>query len=665
MTVTRIVWIISDGIPGHYNQSLGIVMALQKAQPCKVHWVELTLRVGFFRRVLRILLNHTCRAWSLTWMRFFYHFDELPTESPDLLVGAGGKASFALAWLSRLTRAPAIFTGSLRGLSYRNFSHTFSIDPRQASPNTIVLDVTPMPVDVHEQQKAASDMRLKMGMGSQRLWLLLLGGDGAGAHFKEADWRRLAEEANRLAEREGIKWLVSTSRRTGAAAELILQKTLRSELLADAVWWSREPRRVLQAYFGASEVVCCTAESMSMLAESICSEKPIIAWQPEVASFERSYAEALDRMVLRKLIVLTSSLDSVPAAADFSAHRADIADIASMVTWRARNPDGSALFVVGSPLQMLNAMEARERFHAGSRASLIVIAAKPIDRAQIFALVDGDWHDVACFDMGRLFRLFYPVMMSRCIKRIGAVDWLYLGYPFKLRAHLANTVSYTNVAIIDDGHASLEIAKQLSSSSQLRSRRTVHDFLLGRDITLSYAAHAFFFTAYPAIAWDEARIIANDYRCTKQRVLQMPATVDLVFIGSQLAGNVVASLDDEIALICAMADHYADREVIYALHRYDDADSLRQGVQKPNLRFVRFNTAVEVAISLQGMVPRQVSTFGSSAALTISKIYDMNVEVLAIPEGMIKPSIKQAWGLIYQEYAANGISIHSMDIQSI
>ena len=53
----KVVWVISDGVAGHYNQSKGCVLALEQLFDVQVEWVELKLRFGLLRKGLRYLLN--------------------------------------------------------------------------------------------------------------------------------------------------------------------------------------------------------------------------------------------------------------------------------------------------------------------------------------------------------------------------------------------------------------------------------------------------------------------------------------------------------------------------------------------------------------------------------------------------------------------------------
>jgi len=74
-----------------------------------------------------------------------------------------------------------------------------------------VLPLPPVPDSLSRKLPAAP---------SDAPWLLLIGGNGAGYRYEDADWRALAAAVNRLGKEEGVRWLVTTSRRTGAAARI-------------------------------------------------------------------------------------------------------------------------------------------------------------------------------------------------------------------------------------------------------------------------------------------------------------------------------------------------------------------------------------------------------------------------------------------------------------
>jgi hypothetical protein len=77
------VWVLSDNQPGHYNQSRGIVAALQRLRPVEQHWLAVQLRVGLARNPMRWLLNRRPAPPPLAALKLFYRLPALPAAPCD------------------------------------------------------------------------------------------------------------------------------------------------------------------------------------------------------------------------------------------------------------------------------------------------------------------------------------------------------------------------------------------------------------------------------------------------------------------------------------------------------------------------------------------------------------------------------------------------------
>lgn len=289
----KIVWVISDGVPGHFTQSKGVLFALEQYFDLDVHWIELTLRHKFYRRPLTWLLNHKIPKAEKIY--HFYQGEALPTPSPDIVVAAGGNSAYALVWLSKAYAAQSIFCGSLRQLKAELFDAILVLEPDMPAP-FISLPVSPMPLSQQTLKQHGEQWKAEHPHINQSIWTMLIGGDGAGATYQEQDWIQLAKQMNFLAQQYQIKWLLSTSRRTGATAENILQQYLNLEDIADAVWWAEQPRKVLHPFLAVSERVFCSADSMSMLMESITAMRLVIVFTPEQWQPDEQFYNVLKRL---------------------------------------------------------------------------------------------------------------------------------------------------------------------------------------------------------------------------------------------------------------------------------------------------------------------------------------------------------------------------------
>lgn len=274
------VWVLSDGAPGHLSQSQGIVDALASRVDVQVITVELRVRSAGWKRLGRLLLPWIRHA--MPWLSRIYQ-TSLPVGTPSLIVSSGGNTLLANALLARETGAVNVYSGTLKGYSADAFRCVFTVTPLGVA-NNHVLPLPPVPGEL------ARPLPLTAG---ERCIAVLVGGNGAGYVFSPADWERFARALVQFADRHQARLLVTTSRRTGAEVDALLRAHLPSALLADAVWWSDAPRKVVRDFLAASCGVVVTEDSLTMVAESIYSGRPVIAVSPAMKSPNANDAAAL------------------------------------------------------------------------------------------------------------------------------------------------------------------------------------------------------------------------------------------------------------------------------------------------------------------------------------------------------------------------------------
>ncbi len=290
------VWLLSDGRPGHYNQALGVVNALRRLRPLEVERIDLRLRAGLLRSPLRLLLN-AGPVPPPAWLRLFHRL-RLPARRPDVIVSAGGRTSFANAWLGRRYGVPNLFAGSLRGLTPRLFHTVLTLEPVPGADNNLVLEVPPTRVDPQD----LAHRRVVGCGGDTPCRAVLIGGNGAGYRYGRDDWQALARVLAEQAERRGVRWLIATSPRTGAAAQRLLRDRLPETALAAASWHGRGGEGDVLDFLAAADRILVTEDSMTMLAEAVSALKPVYALRPAQAAPDARYRAVLDRWQARGLV---------------------------------------------------------------------------------------------------------------------------------------------------------------------------------------------------------------------------------------------------------------------------------------------------------------------------------------------------------------------------
>jgi mitochondrial fission protein ELM1 len=291
------ICVLSDGHPGHYNQSRGIVRALRSIRPVEECWIDAQLRFGLARNLLRGYLNRGRSPASLWPLRVFYRLRGWPGAGCDLIVSAGGRTAFANAWLAAVLRVPNLYAGSLRGLSAQRFSVVLTLEAVQGAASNLVVPVPPSAIDDQRVEREGAEFRARLNGQGERYWTLLVGGDGAGYRYAQDDWRRLARLADTLAARYGVRWLLVSSRRTGRRAEALLKQHIEARHVAAACWYGAGDGYQPEAWLGAAERVFITEDSMTMLAEAIHARRPVHSLRPVCAAPGARYERALQGFV--------------------------------------------------------------------------------------------------------------------------------------------------------------------------------------------------------------------------------------------------------------------------------------------------------------------------------------------------------------------------------
>ena len=186
------VWVLNDGRAGHFNQTRAIVMALGRHYPVQSTTLQCSLRAGLWQWPLRRWLNARSGQLPASLLRLTHRLEPLPDCQPDLIVSAGGHTRFVNAVLARQKNCPNLFCGQTRGLRDELFTGILTAYPGHETDPRYIFSSTPVPIEPAELAKSGAALRERAQLGQARLWSLLVGGDGAGYRYTEADWRALA-----------------------------------------------------------------------------------------------------------------------------------------------------------------------------------------------------------------------------------------------------------------------------------------------------------------------------------------------------------------------------------------------------------------------------------------------------------------------------------------
>lgn len=304
------VWLIDEGHAGHRVQAEGILRALETlglqlevtVVPCR-----LNLR-GLFRPAAKAIFHRLKGESALRFASRVAQFSVPDDGPPRFIISSGGQTAFVSRALALWSGAPNIFVGNLSWFPPDWFSVVMSpVDLNiPHSIKTTVVPNTVTPSQCREQS-----LRYWNNHVPKRCWTLLIGGPNRNYPYSGQDWKDIAAGVNALAEKFDIKWLITTSRRTGAHVEKLLEKAISPDALEELVLFSSNPKKVVMPFLGAAEIVFVTQDSLTMLGEAVASGRPVVSLLPGKArSLANSYgAKAQELYHLQRQVAAISSLE--------------------------------------------------------------------------------------------------------------------------------------------------------------------------------------------------------------------------------------------------------------------------------------------------------------------------------------------------------------------
>ncbi len=289
--------LLSDGRPGHYTLSEGILAAIARRRPVEIERVDVRRPRWLPARALSALWNAGTSPKRI--LRFVYGIDPATLPQAGLIVSAGGDTLAANIAAAKLRDAPNIFYGSLRRYRETDFTLVMTSYPRHEGRPRHLVTLKPNKRDPDSTAGRRTTDQFQRGTPPQQIGLLI-GGNAGTVTFEPADWDRLLRLAKMVADAWGSQWIVATSPRTppDAADRFSEQAARTGSAIAKFIDYRTAGPGTLAEVFAACPVVLVTSDSSSMLSEAVWMRKPTLSVSPEHAALpadEQDYRRFLEQ----------------------------------------------------------------------------------------------------------------------------------------------------------------------------------------------------------------------------------------------------------------------------------------------------------------------------------------------------------------------------------
>jgi mitochondrial fission protein ELM1 len=275
------ILILSDGIPGHFNQSLGIVKILSEEIKIDYEIIESKLKYKLLRSFLMQLQKLLSMNFNLINAKIILGlFHKIDLTKFDLIVSTGKKVSYHSASLSLVSGIKNIHAGTIKNIDMKFYSAHITGTPNNKSPNNIVTTIPPTRFKPIEN---------KINL-ENKLALFLIGGDGAGYSYDLNDWNMLTNNIEYIFDKDNIRPIIVTSRRTNKAHEQFLFNKLNHLADNDSIWFHKEKTKLnLEQLFIKASFIFVTEESATMTAEAISSGLPVTTLYPDNLNMKHNF----------------------------------------------------------------------------------------------------------------------------------------------------------------------------------------------------------------------------------------------------------------------------------------------------------------------------------------------------------------------------------------
>ena len=289
--------ILSDGRPGHYNQSLGIAKIISEERDTAVTIIESKLKLNSFRSVLRLYQRSLIKNFITKNAQKIIDLYEIKfINEYDLIISSGGDVAYLSASLSKVFNIKNIHIGSVKHINLKSYDLHITLEKNEDSPNNLVTELPPT------KYTPVND-----GIKKNKI-LFLIGGDGAGYSYSLDDWNSFIKNVEELKEELHISPIIVTSRRTSPAhEEYIYDKTID---FADnlSIWQHKKDKSNydLDYLFNNIDGIYVTEDSGMMTTESISSGLPVCTIYPNSSRPNAVFEKQLKKYESMELIIRKS-----------------------------------------------------------------------------------------------------------------------------------------------------------------------------------------------------------------------------------------------------------------------------------------------------------------------------------------------------------------------
>ncbi|VAW63012.1 hypothetical protein MNBD_GAMMA09-573 [hydrothermal vent metagenome] len=342
-----------------------------------------------------------------------------------------------------------------------------------------------------------------------------------------------------------------------------------------------------------------------------------------------------------------------------------------------------SVFLVKTPLQLLNAIEAKHYFKLSSGDCILIIMGDRKSQPQLLMLASDtqEWGKVVTLNNVNMFygdpldiisnsivkkiqqlslfkrSFFYVRRLNRISKYIGNAKYIFMGYTrYIYMNHFANITQHEKVILLDDGVGAIEYAKLrkqgviLEPNIRLKTRVKRYGKVFFQGVKGGEAENVTFFTAYDISVDKNDQVVRNDFSYLRSNVNALTVSDDVFFIGSPLSEVSIVSQENYFLYLNKIKKYFKNKTIVYIAHRRESPKKLELIKSELNLKVVLFDYPIEYQLASIGPRPKILASFVSSALDSCRLIFGDELKIISFTlDDIIDPYVEEI-GAVYESY---------------
>lgn len=323
-----------------------------------------------------------------------------------------------------------------------------------------------------------------------------------------------------------------------------------------------------------------------------------------------------------------------------------------------------AIFFVSKPLELLGAIEARKQFEIDY--SIIVYSCKPgLDKNTIEFLIEksSNWNEVLFVKHKPYYGLFWVKLINNLKKE--KYQFLFTR-AFPISAYFVHNLNYEKHLLLDDGMATINIAKEFNTNKNLTKRFSLFKGLNKDGFKYIFISWLYklmkinvdgaitsvnFFTFYNVPEKNMLKVYKNEMSWFKSLMKQsnfVKTTNTIFVIGSYVCNATIMSSDDYFNTLNKIKNYYKGKNLTYIPHPHENEEFL-DALKDIGITIKKNKYNIELDFILAKQIPNHVVGTISTALITLKLIFgdETKVEYFEFDNKIINKAYKTPLKKIY------------------